>query len=178
MGHQDKVKTSTVLSISLILAVCLSAGGCGSATAPDRAETVYDFSVTYQRTAILMAENSDPTELVVVIEGAKVPLPLTKVSETLFQAEVKGLRANGGADDQPYAVYVIDPKRFEAEITLGPYDYGRPHSVGDVIVFKSKLTGEETRLLDVVPNTYLWDLPAKCFPRMARFRIYDGGTFR
>jgi hypothetical protein len=172
------MKASAVISISSILAVCLGAAGCGSTTAPDRAVTLYDFSVTYQRTAILKAENSDPTELVVIIEGAKVPLPLTKVSETLFQAEVKGLRANGGADDQSYAVYVIDPKRFEAEIFLGPYDYGRPHSVGDVFVFKSKLTGEETRLMDVVPNTYLWGLPAKCFPRMARFRIYDGGTFR
>jgi hypothetical protein len=176
MGHQ--IRTSGILFISSILAVCLSAGGCGSATAPDQVETLYDFSVTYQRTAILKAENSDPTELIVVIEPVKVPLPLTKVGETLFQAEVKGLRANDGTDDQPYAVYVIDPKRFEAEIFLGPYDYGRPHSVGDVFVFKSKLTGEETRLMDVVPNTYLWGLPAKCFPRMARFSIHRGGTFR
>lgn len=176
MGHQDRA--SAILSLLLILALGLGAAGCGSATAPDRAEPVYDFAVTYQRTSILMAGNSDPTELVIVMDGVKVPRPLTKISEMTFQAEVKGLRANGGADDQPYAIYVVDPKRFEAEISLGPYDYGRPHSVGDVIVLKSQRTGEETRLLDVVPNIYLWGLPAKCFPRMARFRLYEGGTFR
>ena len=163
--------------VLLGLSMALSGVGCSSSTAPEPAGPVYDFSVTYQRTAIIKAENSDPTELVLVVDGAKIPHPLTKLNEFTFTAEVKGLRANDGADDQPYAVYVIDPRRFESETIMGPYDYGRPHSVGDIFVLRSKLTGAETRLMDVVPNTYLWNLPAKCFPRMARFRIFKGGTF-
>ena len=165
------------LLVLLIGSVALCGLGCNSATAPEPAGPVYDFSVTYQRTAIVKAENSDPTELFLVVEGAKIPLPLAKLDDYTFTSEVKGLRANSGAGDQPYAVYVIDPRRFESETIMGPYDYGRPHSVGDIFIFKSKLTGEETRLMDVVPNTYLWDLPAKCFPRMARFRIFKGGAF-
>jgi hypothetical protein len=163
--------------VLLIGSIALCGVGCGTATAPDPAGPVYDFSVTYRRTAILKAENSDPTEMFLVVDSAKIPLPLTKLDDYTFTSEVKGLRVNSGAGDQPYAVYVIDRKRYESEIILGPYDYGRPHSSGDIFIFKSKLTGEETRLLDVVPNTYLWNLPAKCFPRMARFRIYKGGTF-
>jgi hypothetical protein len=160
----------------VMLAMALCGAGCRSATAPEPAGLVYDYSVTYLRTAVVKAENSDPTELFIVVKGAKIPYPLTKVNETTFTAEVKGLRVSD-AGEEPYAVYVIDPKRFESEAFMGPYHYGRPHSVGDVFVFKSKLTGEETRLKDIVPNTYLWGLPAKCFPRMARFRIFEGGTF-
>jgi len=163
--------------ILLGLSMALFGVGCSSATAPEPAGPVYDFSVTYQRTAIIKAENSDPTELFLVVDSAKIPRPLTKLDDFTFTSELKGLRANDGADDQPYALYVIDPRRFESETIMGPYDFGRPHSVGDIIVLRSKLTGVETRLMDVVPNTYLWNLPAKCFPRMARFRLFKGGTF-
>ena len=164
--------------VLLLASLALCGVGCNSATAPEPAGPVYDFSITYQRTAIVKAENSDPTELFIVVEGAKIPLPLAKIDDYTFTSEVKGLRVNSGSGDQPYAVYVIDPRRFESETVMGPYDYGRPHSVGDIFIFKSKLTGEETRLMNIVPNTFLWNLPAKCFPRMARFRLFKGGTFK
>lgn len=167
-----------VLFVFSVLAGCLAAGGCGLTSAPDPIGALYDFTVTYQRTAIVKAENMDPTELFVVIDGAKVPFPLTKVNESVFQAQVTGLRANSGADDLAYAAYVVDPKRFEVDVRMGPYYYGRPHSVGDVILFKSRLTGAETQLTSIVPNTYLWNLPAKSLPRMAVFRLLEDGTLR
>lgn len=152
--------------------------GCKSATVPDQARELYDFTITYRRTAIAKPENRDPTELVVVVQGEKFPFPLIKVSDDTFTSEAKGLPTNVDADDLQHAVYVIDPKRFDAEYIMGPYDYGRPHSVGDIVILKCEQTGEEKQLTDIVPNVYLWDLPAKCFPRMARFRILKGGAIK
>jgi len=174
MRYLKKGVVCPLLPLALLTAVC--GFGCRSATAPEQAGELYDFTVTYQRTAILKPEKSDPTELVIVVQGIENAFPLTKVTDVLFTAEVTDLPINVGADALPHAVYVIDPKRFESDTIMGPYDYGRPHSVGDVFVFKSKQTGADTQLTDIVPNTYLWGLPAKCFPRMARFRILKGGT--
>ena len=150
-----------------------------SSTGPDVEEIeYYDYELIYRRPEIV--NNDYPWEPDIAVLGVKGlytwSIPLKQINKYKFVGEIKDLPIHIKGDYEPNSVYIVDSKRWK-EVYVEPSGqvWGKPHSVGDVIILRNKQTGFIKELKNIAPNP---DFPSQYEPKMAVFRTIKGGIIK
>ncbi|MCP2604207.1 hypothetical protein NLC26_01855 [Candidatus Aminicenantes bacterium AC-708-M15] len=176
----DSKKKRKIFCSLIILSFLISGVNCkNSPTSPDIEEIeYYDYELIYQRPEIVNYDFAwEPDFATLEVKGLYTwTIALKQVNKYKFIGEIKNLPIHIKGDYKLNSIYIVDPKRWE-EVYTEPSGktWGKPHSVGDVIILRNKQTGFVKKLEHIVPNP---DFPSQYEPKMAVFRTIKGGIIK